>query len=159
MSYKCLSLWQPWASAIVLLCKSIETRHWTTSYRGPLLIHASKRWTGEQRKIYWDLLDAGVLPIHSPGARTFNEVYPLGCILGRVDLHDIQPSEQLTHSISTREHALGDYSAGRFGWLLRNVQKFEKPIPYRGAQGIFNVPASTPRLAEQLELLTQPLPL
>lgn len=40
---KCLSLWQPWASLIALRAKHIETRSWSTSYRGPLAIHASKK--------------------------------------------------------------------------------------------------------------------
>lgn len=40
---KALTLWQPWASLIPLGAKTIETRSWSTSYRGPLAIHAAKR--------------------------------------------------------------------------------------------------------------------
>ncbi len=40
---KALSLWQPWAHAIVTGGKRIETRSWATKYRGPLIIHAAKR--------------------------------------------------------------------------------------------------------------------
>jgi activating signal cointegrator 1 len=40
---KALSLWKPWASLIVIGAKRFATRHWETSYRGPLLIHAAKR--------------------------------------------------------------------------------------------------------------------
>lgn len=40
---KTLTLWQPWASLIALGMKRIETRPWTTKYRGPLAIHAGKR--------------------------------------------------------------------------------------------------------------------
>lgn len=40
---KALSLWQPWASLIAVGHKTIETRSWTTSYRGPLAITATKR--------------------------------------------------------------------------------------------------------------------
>ena len=35
---KALSLYQPWATAIALGSKRIETRGWPTSYRGPLAI-------------------------------------------------------------------------------------------------------------------------
>ncbi len=35
---KAISLHQPWASLIADGFKTIETRHWPTSYRGPLLI-------------------------------------------------------------------------------------------------------------------------
>lgn len=40
---KALTLWQPWASLIALGVKTIETRGWSTNYRGPLAIHAAKR--------------------------------------------------------------------------------------------------------------------
>lgn len=53
---KGLSLWQPWASLIALKVKTIETRGWSTNYRGTLAIHAAKtplsktvpgHWVGE----------------------------------------------------------------------------------------------------------------
>ncbi|MBL8866467.1 MAG: ASCH domain-containing protein, partial [Planctomycetia bacterium] len=37
-----LSIHQPWAHAILHFGKSVENRTWSTSYRGPLLIHAAK---------------------------------------------------------------------------------------------------------------------
>jgi hypothetical protein len=40
---KAISLWQPWASLMAAGVKLHETRHWWTSYRGPLAIHAAKR--------------------------------------------------------------------------------------------------------------------
>ena len=40
---KALTLWQPWASLIAVGAKTIETRSWSTKYRGPLAIHAAKR--------------------------------------------------------------------------------------------------------------------
>lgn len=40
---KAISLWQPWASLVWAGVKTIETRHWSTNYRGPLAIHAAKR--------------------------------------------------------------------------------------------------------------------
>lgn len=40
---KALTIRQPWASLIALGVKTIETRSWSTSYRGPLAIHAAKR--------------------------------------------------------------------------------------------------------------------
>ena len=38
---KALSLYEPWATLIALGEKRYETRSWTTTYRGPLLICAS----------------------------------------------------------------------------------------------------------------------
>jgi hypothetical protein len=37
-----LSIRQPWAWAILHAGKDIENRKWTTTFRGPLLIHAAK---------------------------------------------------------------------------------------------------------------------
>ncbi len=44
---KALSLLQPWATLVVIGVKQIETRSWSTAYRGPLLIHASKGKAGK----------------------------------------------------------------------------------------------------------------
>lgn len=38
-----LTLWQPWASLVAAGVKTVETRHWSTKYRGPLIIHAAAR--------------------------------------------------------------------------------------------------------------------
>jgi ASCH domain len=40
---KILSIRQPWAHLIVSGRKNIENRSWPTSYRGPVLIHASQK--------------------------------------------------------------------------------------------------------------------
>lgn len=47
---KALTLHQPWASLIALGHKRIETRSWSTPYRGPLAIHAGKSLRGWGRK-------------------------------------------------------------------------------------------------------------
>ena len=39
---KALTIRQPWASLIAAGVKTIETRSWSTKYRGPLAIHAGK---------------------------------------------------------------------------------------------------------------------
>lgn len=38
-----MTLHQPWASLVAVGAKTIETRSWSTTYRGPLLIHAAAR--------------------------------------------------------------------------------------------------------------------
>jgi hypothetical protein len=43
---KALSLLQPLALLVVIRAKKIETRLWSTPYRGPLLKHASKGKAG-----------------------------------------------------------------------------------------------------------------
>lgn len=40
---KIISIKQPWASLIVSGAKDVENRTWLTTYRGPILVHASQR--------------------------------------------------------------------------------------------------------------------
>lgn len=40
---KALTFWEPWASLVRWDVKSIETRSWSTRYRGTVAVHAAKR--------------------------------------------------------------------------------------------------------------------
>jgi hypothetical protein len=53
---KALSIHQPWAWAILHAGKTVENRTWSTKYRGPLLIHASKTRTSYDREAQVDWL-------------------------------------------------------------------------------------------------------
>lgn len=64
--------------------------------------------------------------VFGPGAPDKPNVY-------RID--DAQAWEATSH-----ERAFGDFSAGRYAWLLADVQRLEKPIAHRGAQRLWNVP-------------------
>lgn len=159
---KCLSLWQPWATLIVIGAKRIETRHWETSHRGPLLIHAAKKWTRELKDMCFDEPFSSAIAKNRPnrGGAFFlgdilDELLPRGCILGVCDLVKCWPTEDLhvvTHAgqpaLTPMEREFGDYSDGRFGWLLSNIRRFPVPIPFKGHQQIFNVPENL--AAEQL---------
>jgi hypothetical protein len=46
---KALTLYHPHAMLVETGWKEVETRGWYTDYRGPLAIHAAKRWTDEER--------------------------------------------------------------------------------------------------------------
>jgi hypothetical protein len=166
---KCLSLWQPWASLIVIGAKRFETRSWETLYRGPLLIHAAKKWSCETRRLcsyepFLTVMDThGIFPTFGCPVERF---LPFGCLLGVVDLvecfyiTDAIPGEVLmAHDLggvmnylprpTGNEREFGDFSPGRFAWQLENVRRFPSPIPYIGHQGIFNVDDDL--VADQLE--------
>lgn len=53
---KALSLWQPWATLMAYGLKRVETRSWAIRHRGPLLIHAAKKWTPDLGEIAADPL-------------------------------------------------------------------------------------------------------
>ncbi len=42
--------------------------------------------------------------------------------------------------LSERERLFGQFSAGRFGFLLADAKKLEQPVPLKGKQGLFDVP-------------------
>jgi hypothetical protein len=113
---KALSIKQPWAALIVSGIKPVENRSWATSYRGPLLIHASKRHDHEANV----RLDATHL-VH-------------GAIVGIVDLIDIVTAHP------------SPYFTGPYGWVLANPRRIEPPIPMRGQQRLFDVPDDLVRL-------------
>jgi hypothetical protein len=155
---KCISLWQPWASLLAAGKKRVETRGWATRHRGPLLVHAAKLWNDELIALCdTDPFRAALREI---GAATdAGLTLPFGAVVGRVDVIDCFPTADVSfHHVNrlsgTRderggrkylivgptERAFGDYRPGRFAWLCGNPVPFGRPIPYRGAQTIFEVP-------------------
>ena len=61
-----------------------------------------------------------------------------GAVLGTVEIVDCVPVEALIGKLSERERVLGDYTPGRFAWVLKNPVMFDRPIPVRGFQGWWN---------------------
>lgn len=43
-----------------------------------------------------------------------------------------------TWELSQQELAFGDYTPGRYGWMLANPILFEKPTPAKGQQGLWS---------------------
>lgn len=164
---KALSLWQPWASLMVHGMKRIETRGWYMRHRGPLLIHAAKKWDEDLAELcHLDPTYATALTAcgFTKDLRdTRPKGMPFGAIVGRVEVVDCvatdsidkampgssddMPPMRITlgnikriYRIGRREIAFGDYSDGRFGIVCTNPVAFSEPISYRGSQGLFDVP-------------------
>jgi hypothetical protein len=131
---KAISLWQPWASAMTLGWKKNETRHWSTNYRGPLLIHAAKK------VINWPSIEIQNL---FAGIASHPTDLPRGVLLCEVDLIRCERINMANRPKGI-ELLLGDYTPGRFMWITDNLKTFDNPIPFRGRQGIFNVPNYSP---------------
>ena len=126
---KALSLWQPWASAIALGHKRVETRHWSTAYRGPLAIHAAKRFGPEEREFASEERALGRLPAR----------LPFGAIVAVCSLTAIRATQDLELTVGAIERLYGNYAWGRFGWVLEDVRPLPSPIPCVGRQGLFEV--------------------
>lgn len=134
---KAISLWQPWASLIAWGAKEYETRSWPTNYRGKLAIHAAKRKpsyndTLHMKDIFYPVLRANQSPMDYG-----LEQLPLGAVLCICELEAVYHTEQVSPYISAQERAFGDYSSGRAAWKLKVVEVFDRPIPVKGMQGLF----------------------
>jgi activating signal cointegrator 1 len=161
---KALSLTQPWATLIAIGAKAIETRSWQTSYRGPLAIHAAKGFPPWARNIcgvkpFHQALHA-LLPEPGIGqlfpTDRIQQSLPLGAIVAVCELVNcvrITDQQQLYQADSRIDLSLtqrflvipppapelhyGDYTPGRFAWILANVQPLEEPVKISGAQGLW----------------------
>jgi len=134
---KALSLWQPWASLWCSRRKVHETRHWRCSHRGWLLVHAAKRFEKD-----CDLDDPLRLILDDEFGGHWAKDLPTGALIGTVNVVDCLPTQTLVgdSAASDDDRECGDFAPGRFAWKRDGFRLFDQPIPYRGAQGIFNVP-------------------
>lgn len=137
---KAITLTPPWAVAVAMGVKKIETRSWDTKFRGTILIHASSERRLKHRRLVEQLPFSSFI-------KAYDDL-PFGCIIGCVDIVDTKPSEEIitdraifTDTIEQcLEYQLGDYSKNRFGWQLENPLLFDRVIPCKGHLSLWNVP-------------------
>ncbi len=164
---KAITLTQPWATLVAIGAKRIETRSWQSSYRGPLAIHAAKGFPRECRELCLTepfrsaLRDAGYdVPDNRP--MIMNKILPLGCIVATCELTGVYSTNSRIFSfassdifissetgISVGAHELfrlppaepelsfGDYSPGRYAWVLGNIKPLAVPIPAKGSLSLW----------------------
>jgi hypothetical protein len=109
---KVLNIAQPNAHCVFFKGKNIENRSRKVSFKGTVLIYASKT-------INNDRFDGSSIP---------KEDCSFGCILGSVDLVDC----------ITKKQATGKYEEwfdGPYGYALENIRVFDKPIPVTPPKG------------------------
>lgn len=122
---RALTVYQPYAFAIVAGLKHYETRKHRVHIRERIALHAAK---GAPKFV---TMEAAV-------ALPENATLHYGAVIGTVEIVDCVPVEEIRDSLTEREEALGDYSPGRFAWVLENPVMFEHPIPVSGHQGWWN---------------------
>jgi activating signal cointegrator 1 len=135
-SIPAISLWQPWAHLVACGAKRYETRAWKIPYRGPMAIHAGKKWTARLARRCLEEPFASVLLSH--GAVPPLEM-AFGCVVAVGRLVDIRPAPELVREIGAQELAFGDFSHGRWAWEYDDMVPLEVPFPCTGRQGIFHV--------------------
>jgi hypothetical protein len=138
---KALTLWQPWASLVALGWKSVETRCWSTKYRGPLAIHSAAKlppnWLGASRHSKQFEFELGEV-LKQSDVKKAVAYLPLGSVLAVVRLVDVVPTGQLRDEISQRERVFGNYEDGRYAWFLDLLELFEDGIPAKGNRMLWN---------------------
>jgi hypothetical protein len=127
---KAISLIQPWASAIALGHKKIETRSWKTKHRGWLAIHASKT---VPKELWEDHVEITRLL----GMAT---TLPRGEVIALARLKTVDLTQYIQGDLSFVERRLGNYATGRAAWIFDAVIPLPVGIPYKGAQSLWDFP-------------------
>lgn len=129
---KAITLTQPWATLVALGAKRIETRSWRTDYQGPLAIHAAKsypKWARNLCKVEPFKSALAPLGVH------FEPADYLGMVVAVCELENVFSVSCL--GVDEPERSFGDYSAGRWAWMLARVKPLAVPIPAKGALGLW----------------------
>lgn len=132
---KVLSLWEPWASAMAISAKRVETRDdWVDriKYRGLVWIHATMKPEFKPVEYPPEFLEwverVGIDWRH----------LPYGHMLAVGKLVKIVKTESIRDTLSEQELAFGDYRDNRRGLIFKNVRRLREPIKVSGKQGLWN---------------------
>ncbi len=123
---KCLSLKQPFAELLVSGRKTIELRNWTTKFRGEFLVHASKNIDRDGCKVH------GFDP----------EKITKGAVVGKAVIYDVKEYLNESEFFSDKDKHLAVesiYATDRYGFLIKDAERFDKPIPMPGKLNFFEV--------------------
>lgn len=123
---KVLTLWQPYAQAIVLGLKKYETRSWATRHRGRIAIHCSIKPLGKEYKKLSDKYG-------------ITDKLEYGKIIVICDLKDcILMTDEFIKGQTQTELDFGDWRVGRYAWKFNIVKILQNPIAAKGYQGLWN---------------------
>lgn len=156
---KFLTIRQPWASLIAVGAKTIETRPFSTTYRGPLAIHAGKAKAVFGRMGNTLTFDDAAPKLAYATGPTGSLLLPFGAVVAVCDLVDVLPIVDSCGGMPVRHVAVspeltvcrdwsrtvsdqlpfGDFTPGRYAWLLDHVRPVD-PVPMKGAQGLRDLP-------------------
>lgn len=137
MLIKAISLWPPYGDLIRLGYKKIETRSWSTSYRGWIAIHTTQFQKNNQEDILTaiDFFKQQYQEIYHDRPLLPDDYQPFyGCIVCFAYLYDCRllgkSEEEIKDSCSL-------YTNGRYGFYLSDIVPLQKPIRLKGKQRLF----------------------
>ena len=135
---KAISLWQPWAQWVALNLKTIETRTHSRfkCLKGErIAIHAAKEWDPTA----WDAAEE-YLPVIQIVMTQRLRILD-GEIVCTVKVVDARwaPNVDFVEREEWNQKALCEV-AGKYLLFFDEIEPLKNPIPFRGRQGIFEVP-------------------
>lgn len=137
---KLITLWEPWASLLAVSAKRIETRGWSTDYRGPCAVHAAKAGLGkaELAETCSQPYFAGALKMAAAarGPFSFGHIIAVGFIVDCRPLDGDHVFKFHPELGTKQELAFGNYGPGRFGLVFEDVKMLSVPIPWKSRQGM-----------------------
>lgn len=175
---KALTIYQPWASLIALGAKTIETRSWRTSYRGPLAIHAGTTlallgdapdaWRAFPLEVYTSTRSADAPRRFPPDVQSVDPL-PRGAVVATATLVDCVPINPSAAQIGEGADGLlvlsdrGEGGWWPFGAHLRGDERTYGPAhhyvagPSEQPYGDF-APGRWAWLLANVQPLTRPVP-
>ena len=127
-SQPALSIRQPWAELILSGRKTIEIRTWSTSYRGPLWLHAGRKEDPELQR-YFKLRNL------------FHGGFVGQAVISSVLRLDKDRWERWRYLHLSE----GPMPPEVYGWVLRDPNRFARPLPAPGSLGLFIPPPESQR--------------
>lgn len=154
---KAITLWEPWATLVVIGAKRWEFRKWDFSSRYPSLVDQRIAIAAGVRSIR----KAEIIDLLN---RIDDDQSSLDGLIAKPALYRLLEEVNAGRPPSTLGHVLGDaifrkpvpaielfgtpapadsdrFLQSRFAWPLEEVRAYEPPYPYKGHQGFWNCPA------------------
>ncbi|MCZ7645271.1 MAG: hypothetical protein M5U26_08305 [Planctomycetota bacterium] len=151
---KTISMMQPWALFWLLGIKKFETRSWRIKNGLPveLYLHASRYPTDPNARAVARRLVDEVCRSDRTWPFCTLEDFPIGRILGSIQVTDCYPTEALEflmpECLLPREKALGDYTPGRWFWEAHYRTIFKDPPKAKGALYLWDYDGEKPEAAD-----------
>jgi hypothetical protein len=146
---KALTIWQPWATLIMAGAKTVEWRGWCCPkwiVGQRIAVHAGARPAradeiadiiaridDEETSLIGEIARPLLASVHRKG-------WPLSSILGTAIIGKPVPALDWVRANCKKEFDSDRIDQHKFAWPLSKIERFEPPIPQRGAQGFWTCP-------------------
>ncbi len=137
---RALTLWQPWAWAIVAGHKLVENRPWPPPANlwadEVIAIHAGKTWDDGGAESILELLDLAEFPV-DPLVTAAGAVVGVARVSNFVRVNSSHHQHHPADALTDEERR---WFFGPYGWVLRDVRRLDVAVPCRGYQMLWKLP-------------------